>query len=151
VSSKTPEEVAREAATRSVVEAFVKYWGVQDIERTVELHAEDAVSRVHFNHPEVGMSGEVRGREKIAEGLYENLAQWHYLSFEPTIMSIEGDTARVHIAFEYEHAKTSTRIASTQRMVVVVKNGLLSQVDSYYDVEKVAAFMRLLRWQQGKT
>ena len=139
-------QMAQEAATRAVVEKFVKYWGVQDIAQTVALHADDAVSKVHFDHSEVGMSGEVCGREKIAEGLYANLAMWHYLRFEPTIMSFEGDTGRIHIDFEYQHAQTKLLFASTQRMIVVVKDGLLTRIDSYHDVEKVAAFMRMLRW-----
>lgn len=131
--------------TRAVVERFVAFWSVQDVERTAALFADDAFSEVHFNHTEVGMSGPIRGREKITEGLYRNLAEWHYLTFDADIVAIEGNTGKVQVNFEYEHIKTRLRLSSTMRMVIVVTDGLITRVDCYHDGERVAAFMRLLR------
>ncbi len=133
------------AETRTVVERFVSFWSVQDVAQTAALFAEDAYSEVHFDHPEVGMAGPIQGREKISEGLYRNLAEWHYITFDADIVSIEDDTGRVQINFEYEHIKSHLRISSTMRMVIVVADGLISRLDCYHDGERIAAFMRLLR------
>ena len=139
----------REAITRAVLEKFIAYWSVQDVTQTVALLAEDAVSQVYFNHPEVGMAGEKRGQTEIAEGLYENQAIWVYLQFEPVIVGIDDDTGRIQIQFEYEHQKTHLRYAGTMRMVLRVRDGLISRIDCYHDGERVAAFMELLRASGG--
>jgi ketosteroid isomerase-like protein len=135
--------------TRAVVERFVAFWSAQDVERTSSLFAEDAFSEVHFNHPEVGMAGPIHGREKITEGLYRNLAEWHYITFDAGIVAIEGDTGKVQVVFEYEHVKTHLRLSSTMRMVLVVTRGMISRVDCYHDGERIAAFMRLLRAREN--
>ena len=139
------------ATTRAVTEKLMAYWSVQDVEQVVALHAEDAVSVVHLDHPEVPMSGETLGREAIAAGLYGNLATWFYLSFVPTIMRVDGDKATVQVQFEYQHQRTGLRLASTMRWVVIVTDELVRRVDCYHDSARVAAFMRLLRAHEGAT
>lgn len=141
---------SRTSSTRDIVDQFVGYWSAQDVVSTSALFSSDAYSEVHLGHAEVGMSGPILGREAITAGLYQNLAQWHYIVFDATVVAIEGDTGRVQVNFEYEHIATGLRLNGTMRMVIVVTDGQISRVDCFHDTERVSAFMRMLRAQEAE-
>ena len=122
----------------------MRFWAAQDVAQTVLLLAEDADSAVYLDASAVSMSGDIKGRDVIAQGLYGNLATWHYLSFDWDIASVEADTGRVQVRFEYQHQTTALRYAGTMRMVVVVTDGFISRVECHHDGPRVAAFMQLV-------
>jgi ketosteroid isomerase-like protein len=132
------------ASTRAVAETFMRYWAVQDVTETVSILADDAVSVVYLDEKRVSMSGEIIGRDTIAEGLYGNLATWHYRAFDWNIASVDGDTARVHITFDYLHQKTGLPYAGTMRMVLTVRDDAIARVECHHDGPRAAAFFKLL-------
>ena len=111
---------AQEAVTRDVVTAFMQFWAAQDVTETVSLLTPDVVSVVYLDPSAGGMSGRKTGRDTIAEGLYGNLATWHYLQFDWKVTSVEHNTGRAQVTFEYQHQKTGLRYAGSMRMILVV-------------------------------
>ncbi len=144
------ERAARDAETRAVVEAMLTFWAVQDVAQTVAVMADDIVSIVHLDEQARGMSGVRLGRDAVAEGLYGNLATWHYLSFLWQIVKVEAATATVQIAFEYEHQKTGLRHAGTMRKIIQVSNGEVCRVEVYHDTRSVEAYMDLVRAREAE-
>jgi ketosteroid isomerase-like protein len=132
------------ASTRAVAETFMSYWAVQDVTETVSMLANDAVSVVYLDEKRVSMSGEIIGRDAIAEGLYGNLAMWHYRAFDWVIASVDANTARVQITFDYLHQKTGLPYASSMRMVLTVRDEAITRVECYHDGPRAAAFFKLL-------
>lgn len=139
-----PELRQQGQETRELVSLFMRYWAVQDVQKSVLLMADDVLSVVHFDHSEVGMSGEIKGRDDVAKGLYANLATWFYRTFEWEIAAVAGDTCRVQVNFEYQHQKTSLRHEGTMRMIMVVADGFISRVDCHHDGPRVRAFFNLV-------
>jgi ketosteroid isomerase-like protein len=132
------------ASTRAVAETFMKYWAVQDVTETVSMLADDAVSIVYIDEKRISMSGKIVGRDAIAEGLYGNLSTWHYRAFNWSIANVDGDTARVHITFDYLHQKTNLPYSGTMRMVLTVRDGAITRVECHHDDARAAAFFKLL-------
>ncbi len=134
----------QETITRDVVTAFMQFWAVQDVTETVALLTPDVYSVVYLDQSAGGMSGEKRGRDTIAEGLYGNLATWHYLRFDWTLAGVDARTGRVQVAFEYQHQMTDLRYAGTMRMIFGVTDGMISRVECHHDGPRIVAFMKLV-------
>jgi ketosteroid isomerase-like protein len=132
------------SGTRAIVEQFMGYWAVQDVTETVALLADDAVSVVYLDDARIAMSGEIVGRDAITEGLYGNLATWHYRTFDWAISGVDGDTARVHITFDYLHQKTEIAFAGTMRMVITVHDDQIVRVECFNDGPRATAYMTLI-------
>jgi ketosteroid isomerase-like protein len=132
------------AATKTLVERFLTLWATQDVPETMVLFAEDAVSYVHLDEANIAASGPKCGHEEISAALYGNLAVWHTRVFKPTSVVIEGHIGRVQVDFEYEHLEEREVFASTMRIVITVRDELISHIEFFHDGPRVAAFMKLL-------
>jgi ketosteroid isomerase-like protein len=138
------------ATTRAVAETFMSFWAVQDVTETVAMLADDAVSMVHLDNVHVSMSGEIVGRDTIAERLYGELAMWHYLKFEWAIANVHGDEARVRIAFHYQHQKTALHYAGSMRMVLTIRDSEIVRVECHHDGPRAAAFLKLISEREAE-
>jgi hypothetical protein len=149
---QTPEQPNRNNTTdvRAVAVLFMGFWGVQDVTETVAMLTDDATSIVYFNDERIAMSGEIVGRDAIAEGLYGNLATWHYRTFDWAIANVDVNTARVHITFDYLHQKTGLPFSGTMRMVLAVRGELISRVEVYIDGPRARAFLKLIAERELK-
>jgi ketosteroid isomerase-like protein len=134
----------QQAITRDVVTAFMQFWAAQDVAETVALLAPDCYSVVYLDKAAGGMAGDKTGQEDIAEGLYNNLATWHYLQFDWTVIGVENNTGRAQVSFEYQHQKTNLRYAGSMRMIFVVTDGLISRVECHHDEPRIVAFMKMV-------
>ena len=134
----------QETITRDVVTAFMALWAAQDVTETVALLTPDVVSFVYLDKSAGGMSGQKTGRDSVAEGLYGNLATWHYLQFDWTVVGVEHNTGRAQVTFEYQHQKTDLRYAGTMRMIFVVTDGMICRVECHHDEPRIVAFMKLV-------
>jgi ketosteroid isomerase-like protein len=138
------------ASTRVIAETFMQYWAAQDVSETVSLLADDAISVVYLDEKRISMSGEIVGRDAIAEGLYGNLATWHYRAFDWTISSIDGETARVHIKFDYLHQTTNLPYTGTMRMLLTVRDDEITRVECLHDAPRITAFLKLLSEREAE-
>jgi ketosteroid isomerase-like protein len=140
----------QETITHDVVATFLQFWEVQDVAETVALLTPDIYSVVYLDLSAGGMSGEKIGRDAVAEGLYNNLATWHYLKFDWKIIGVAHNTVRAQVDFEYLHQKTKLSYAGSMRMVFVVTDGMISRVECHHDGPRIVAFMKLVAEREAQ-
>ena len=131
--------------SRSVVASFFAYWRVQDLDMAVAHGHPDVVYTIHNGRAALPFSGVYRGPEACRELGYAVLAEFDYLDYEPTIISVDGGIVRAHVFFRYRHRASGNVIAGSRRLVFDIREGLIARIDSYEDAAKFEAFMRLAR------
>lgn len=131
--------------SRSVVASFFAYWSVQDLEMAVAHGHPDLVYTIHNGRDASPLAGVYRGPESCRELGYAMLAEFDYLTYEPTIVSAEENIVRAHVFFRYRHRTTGNVIEGSRRLVFEIKDGLIYRLDSYEDTRRLEAFMRMSR------
>ncbi len=132
------------SAPRTVVETFARYWSVQDVQLACSVLADDCVLTMNIAETLLPFAGEKCGREAIEAALHTILAEWDYIRFEFTIVSINGSLARCKIAYVYRHRRSGADLPGTSRLNIAVGDGCITRIDEYHDAAMVEAFMRSL-------
>ncbi|MFM9845858.1 MAG: nuclear transport factor 2 family protein [Hyphomicrobiaceae bacterium] len=128
---------------RAIVESFLACWSVQDVEMTIAHVHDDFVYALYISETALPYGGETRGKDNVRAVLFAILAEFDYLRYDAEIIAIEGDVVRASVAFVYHHRRTGENLSGTKRMVLQLKDGLITRIDEYHDAAKVEAFMRL--------
>jgi len=105
----------------------------------------DVVYSIYNGGDALPFSGVYRGLEACRELGYAVLAEFDYLDYEPTIISVDGCIVRAHVFFRYRHRASGNVIDGSRRLVFEIRDGLIARIDSYEDAAKFEAFMRLAR------
>jgi len=130
-------------STRRTVELFLRYWSAQDVPMSMTTTAEDVVYTLHVNDTSVPFAGSQRGHEAVSAALYQILADWDLVDYDPEILGIEGDTARVRCDFRYRHRRSGNELKGSFRLVMKVRDGLIVAADEYQDAALLEAFIRM--------
>ncbi len=130
---------------KSVVASFFACWSVQDLEMAVAHGHPDLVYTIHNGQDASPLAGIYRGAEACRDLGYAMLAVFDYLTYEPTIVGVEGDIVRAQVNFRYRHRATGNIIEGTRRLVFEIKDGLIYRLDSFEDTLRLEAFMRMSR------
>lgn len=129
--------------SRSVVASFLKYWRVQDLEMAL-AHLHPGIVYTLHNGPDARpFSGSHVGIDSCRQLGYTVLAEFDYLDYEPTIVSVKGRTVNVHVVARLRHRTTGHVAEGSQRSVFEVRDGLIAKIDIYEDAPRIEAFMRL--------
>ena len=138
--------------SRAVVESLLAYWRVQDVEMAMAHAADNIVYKLFISETALPFAGETRGKANLRNVLYTILTDFDYLQYEPTIVAVEDDVVRVQVQFTYHHRPSGGNLAGSKRMVMTVKDGLITRIDEYHDARMVESFMRLAaeRTRDGK-
>jgi ketosteroid isomerase-like protein len=131
--------------SRSVVASFFAYWRVQDLDMAVAHGHPDVVYTIYNGGDALPFSGAYRGPEACRELGYAVLAEFDYLDYEPTIISVDGCIVRAHVFFRYRHRASGSVIDGSRRLVFEIRDGLIVRIDSYEDAAKFEVFMRMAR------
>ena len=131
--------------SRSVVASFFAYWRVQDLDMAVAHGHPDVIYTIYNGSDALPFAGTYRGPEACRELGYTVLAEFDYLDYEPTIISVDGCIVRTHVFFRYRHRASGNVIDGSRRLVFEIRDGLIARIDSYEDAAKFEAFMRLAR------
>jgi|LNFM01.1.fsa_nt_gb ketosteroid isomerase-like protein len=130
---------------RSVVEAFFACWSAQDVEMALaHLHPE-IVYTIHNGPDASPLAGVYSGTERVRDLAFSVLAEFDYLRYEPTIVSVDGDAVRAHVMFTLRHRESGCIIEGSRRIVIEMRGGLIGRYDLYEDGRRVEAFMRMAR------
>lgn len=127
----------------AVVRSFFAVWGAQDIELTLAHTHAAVVYKVHVHSNVLPFGGETRGREAFRSLLFTILADFDFLTYEPTIVRVSGRLVRAHVRFKYLHRQSGETLEGTRRLVFTIRGGLILRIDGYHDGELVDAFVRL--------
>jgi ketosteroid isomerase-like protein len=127
----------------AVVRSFFAVWGAQDIELTLAHTHEAFVYKVHVKSDALPFGGETRGREAYRDLLFTILTDFDFLTYEPTIVRIDGNTVRSRVRFKYLHRPSGETLEGTRRLIITVASGLIVRIVGYHDARLVDAFLRL--------
>jgi hypothetical protein len=133
-----------ESDPRTVVETFARYWSVQDVQMACSVLADDCVLTMNIAQTLLPFAGEKRGREAIEAALHTILAEWDYIRFEFTIVSINGALARCKIDYVYRHRRSGADLSGTSRLNIAVGEDGITRIDEYHDAAMVEAFVHFL-------
>lgn len=132
---------------QDLIETTLQYWSAQDVERTLELVSDNVVYQLYISQTALPYGGETRGKDDFRDVLFDILAQFDYLSYEPVILGICGDVARVQTRCVLHHRASGHELDMSKRSVFRIKHGLIVRIDEYLDAALVESFMRLAQWR----
>ena len=108
----------------------------------VHLHPE--IVYVIHNGPDASpLAGVFCGIDRVRELGYAVLAEFDYVYYEPTIVSLDDDIVRGRVVFGLRHRVSGYTIEGSLRLMFEVRDGLIARVDHYEDALRVEAFMRM--------
>ena len=105
------------------------------------LHPE-IVYTIHNGPVASPLAGVYGGTERVRDLAFSVLAEFDYLRYEPTIVSVDGDAVRAHVMFTLRHRESGCIIEGSRRIVIEMRGGLIGRYDLYEDGRRVEAFMR---------
>ena len=126
-----------------LIETALSSWGAEDVERLLENVSDDVIFQAHGSHDEVlGRLG-IRGKCAFRDFLIERLVHFEYLTFEPTVLGICNNVARVQVKYGLHHRASGHELSCTQRIVLQIAGSQITKIDAYYDGPLVQAFLNL--------
>jgi ketosteroid isomerase-like protein len=136
-----------DAADRKLIERALAFWSVQDVEQTLEAFSDDIVYQLYICQSALPFGGETRGKEAVRTMLFDILAQFDYVSYEPWILSVTAGVARIQTRYVMRHRASEEELAGSKRFVCTIKRGRITLIVEYHDAPLVKAFMELANWR----
>lgn len=139
---------------RAVMAAVLDYWSAQDVEQTVALMADDIVYQLYVCNSAHPFGGEWIGRDAVRTLLFDLLAAFDYLAYDPVILDVQDGVARIQSSYRLRHRATGEDLSGSKRLVCTLHGGLVTRIHEYEDAPKFQAFLRLTDWRlalQGGT
>ena len=149
-TSRTKGQRRSQAAPVSdtrLIEKALAYWSVQDVEQTLGLFSDDIVYQLYVCRSAFPFGGETRGKDAVRTLLFDILAQFDYVSYEPAILGVKDGVARIQTRYVMRHRASEEELCGSKRFVCTIKDGLITLIVEYHDAPLVEAFMRLANWR----
>ena len=108
------------------------------------LHPE-IVYTIHNSPDASPLAGVYSGIERVRDLAFSVLAEFDYLRYEPTIVSVDGQEVRAHVMFTLRHRDSGCIIEGSRRILIEMRGGLIGLYDLFEDGRRVEAFMRMAR------
>ncbi len=126
----------------AVIETFVDAWRLQDIELTLATLHEAVIYRLHLEPGSHPHAGSTVGKLAMAAVMGETARDWDHLYYQPTLLGVDEDIARVQVRYQIIHRASRSLLAGSNRMIVKVKDDRVVEIDQFEDAARIAAFMR---------
>jgi ketosteroid isomerase-like protein len=91
--------------------------------------------------------GETIGKAALSERLHMVLDQFDTLNYDGTVLGVSGGTVRGHVEFSFRHKRAGEVIQGVMRQVFDVKDGKITRLHEFHDVERLRAFMKLVSFR----
>jgi ketosteroid isomerase-like protein len=128
---------------RGLIETFLKFLVAGDVEQVVALLADDVVYQLFASQTALPYGGEWRGTDAVRNVLFDMLAMFDCIEFEPTILYVTDSRARCQIRYVYRHRASGEWLSGTARLVCRIKDGSIARLDEFHDDALLQAFARL--------
>ena len=132
-------------AAFEVVKQALAYWKVQDVEQTLAHYSEDIVYRSFTFHNAFPTVQVLRGRDEIRDMMFDVLAQFDYIRYEPVTIDVIGGIAHVQVAFDLRHRTSGEHLSGSKWQFFVVSGGQIQRIHQFHDETLVTAFLRMAR------
>jgi ketosteroid isomerase-like protein len=127
---------------RAVIEAVLRFWSVQDVEQTLACFSDDIVYQLYMCRSATPFGGEVIGIDDVRDLLFDILADFDYVRYEPTVLSVHDGVARIQTAYVLRHRASGEELGGSKRFICTLQNQRITRVFEYHDVALVEAFLR---------
>lgn len=135
----------------NVVFEVLKYWGAQDVESTLSCFTDDVVYRLHMDTTGMPFGQDAVGRDAFRDRMFDYLAAFDYVLYEPAILEVTPEKARVRIHFGFRHRASGEIISGYNRFILSIRDNRICKLDEYFDAPMFEAFMRLAGGQVAET
>ena len=130
---------------RALVQSVLDYWRVQDVERTLSALSEDILYQLYTFHDARPSLQLLTGKDAVRTMMFEVLAQFDYLRYEPTVLDVSSGVARVQIQFDLRHRTTGERLIGSKRQFYVIGDHVITRINEFHDTALVSAFLRFIQ------
>jgi ketosteroid isomerase-like protein len=130
--------------SKKLVEAFYEAWARQDIPGCL-IHCDEVVRlSEHFQDPKLPFAGTTVGKVAFAERLRMIFETWAFERGDRHYTLVSPVNLRVNLHVAIRHLPSNLVYEGMFRHVWTVRNGRITQLEEYVDVDKLRAFLRLI-------
>lgn len=144
MSGEKAVHVDKPSNPASILQALWTAWRYRDKAGILELMSDDVVYAIYVPNHVLPFAGETAGKPAMADRLQSMIEQFECLEFTGAIGRVDGDTARGQVSYRFRHRITGQVSDGTMRQVILVRDGLIAELRTYKDAERVRAFMQLV-------
>lgn len=135
--------------TREIVEAMLRCWAVQDVERTLSWCAESIVCVRHVPSVDGSSSGRrMFGIERLRTQMFDFLAEFCVLDYRPVICGVTEGSARLQVHFAYHHLASGELLTGSKRVLLQISDGAVVRMEIFHDGPRLRAFWSLAAWHE---
>ena len=131
--------------TEEIVRNCYDAWAKHDLDAVVASMAENCVYTVHVPVDVLSFAGPHHGRQAIRACLTQVLEQFSFLAHVVDALHVSCNAARAQVVYYYLHTGSGEQIDGRIRHVWRVEKGEVVQLDEYHDVERLRAFVQMVR------
>ena len=139
----------RQDDPETIVDAAYAAWRLQDEEAWLAYCAESVVYTLHVPTDLFPFGGSSVGKEAARRRLCMIWDLWEFLEMAPGQLTVDGCVVRALVTFRCRHRSTGRLLEGRKRNVWRVENGLVTRYETFHDLERVRAFMRLATTEQA--
>jgi ketosteroid isomerase-like protein len=137
------EEVTPRGAG-DVVRLAWRHWAARKKDAVLDLCSTSVVYALHVPKDVLPFGGVTVGKFALSERLQTMLEQFEVLQYDGEVLSEEAETARGIIRYRFRHRSTGAVTEGIMRQIVWVRDGLLTQIETFKDVDGTRASMGLV-------
>jgi ketosteroid isomerase-like protein len=128
---------------QAVIKRLLDCWAVQDVEETLACLSDDVIYQLYICKSACSFGGETIGKDAVRAMLFDLLACFAYLDYEPTLLGVRDGVARIQTRYVLHHLASGTTLEGSKRFVCTLQGGIVSRVYEYHDRAMFEAFMNL--------
>jgi ketosteroid isomerase-like protein len=132
----------RNERDRAVIEDVLRFWCVQDVEQTLAYFSDDVVYQLYMCRSATPFGGEVIGIDAVRDLLFDILADFDYVAYVPTVLSVHNGVARIQTSYVLQHRASGEELSGSKRFICTLQDHQISRVFEYHDVALIEAFLR---------
>jgi ketosteroid isomerase-like protein len=127
-----------------VVRLAWRHWATRNKDAVLDLCATGIVYVLHVPKDVLPFGGVTVGKLALSERLQVMLEQFEVLQYDGEVLSEEAETARGIIRYRFRHRATGAVTEGIMRQIVWVRDGLLTQIETFKDVDGTRASMGIV-------
>ena len=126
---------------KSVVENIHTAWKSRDLDRVLNLLADDMVFALHIPREVLPIGGETKGKTAVTAALRGLLDTYDFVTYDPGPLSVDGGKVSGEVKFQYREKATGEAITNQLRQLWLVDAGKAQRLDEWHDLAAVTSFL----------
>jgi ketosteroid isomerase-like protein len=127
---------------RDRVQVFLEQWA-DDPEGAMVMLAPDIAYTLNVDPEALQIGGETAGWDAVNAMMLSIRNVFEYLVYRPRIISAAEDIVRARVELILRHRASGELLMTHMRIVVTVRDDMISRVEEYVDAPMVESFLRL--------